>query len=492
MISVLEASDVIGAGDEYISLNVNKIDSVAPSQSNSSQNLFTQAKKEDLVKLKSMLKPVVKNDNNSRNSHSYTNTSLLKELSSIDKEESKPRSSLKVTSFGLNSNTTTPLIQHKKSFSLSEQIVEVYFDTDQPPENRSIKTSNDVLPTELENKVVDLGEVSDTNSKLPGKKAIKALDRQDSLAEKVFSISEGSKSILRVYDSKRILKFDLEYQQFSFIKFIDFDGFEGDFIASNSLYLNSPNGLFIVTGENCNMFYFYNSRKRTMTKLAKLSYCHSAGGLIYCEKDNSIICLSGKDTRKVERYYNNDILTSFSSPRSKQSKNMWTELTEMAEERSNSAYIIINNTCIYTFFGYCHPKRKYLETIERLDISEADNVTWERVFFKNIERLGLAMKSHAVINVEKDRVLFLGGYDANKNVPIAKFMEFYPEEASLVPLQREYPEIIDNQIYTFNGDTYLSHFTEKSNNNYLAGFDDAGRVHCIETKDINYSIFSFQ
>ena len=60
--------------------------------------------------------------------------------------------------------------------------------------------------------------------------------------------------IFSIFDSKRILRFDLEDRVFKLIEFADFGNFESHFSPQGSIYLNIYEGLLIVTGENHDFF----------------------------------------------------------------------------------------------------------------------------------------------------------------------------------------------------------------------------------------------
>ena len=98
---------------------------------------------------------------------------------------------------------------------------------------------------------------------------------------------------------------------FKLIEFADFGNFENNFTADNVIYLNSMDGLFIVTGENSDLFYHYSNSKHTMNKRSKSNDNHSRGRLIYIGGGNCILCISGNQSKKVEKYVNDDIITPF-------------------------------------------------------------------------------------------------------------------------------------------------------------------------------------
>ena len=89
--------------------------------------------------------------------------------------------------------------------------------------------------------------------------------------------------LIRVNDFIDNCEFKLNYQVFA-----------------GNIFLNLKNKLFIITGSNFNMFFFYDPIKNQIYRLPSLKENHCRGGLIYVKYFNSILCISGKYTKKVE------------------------------------------------------------------------------------------------------------------------------------------------------------------------------------------------
>ena len=92
-----------------------------------------------------------------------------------------------------------------------------------------------------------------------------------------------NQKLIRVNDFIDNCEFKLNYQVFS-----------------GNIFLNLKNKLFIITGSNFNMFFFYDPIKNQVYRLPSLKENHCRGGLIYVKYFNSILCISGKYTKKVE------------------------------------------------------------------------------------------------------------------------------------------------------------------------------------------------
>ena len=92
-----------------------------------------------------------------------------------------------------------------------------------------------------------------------------------------------NQKLIRVNDFTDNCEFKLNYQVFS-----------------GNIFLNLKNKLFIITGSNFNMFFFYDPIKNQVYRLPSLKDNHCRGGLIYVKYFNSFLCISGKYTKKVE------------------------------------------------------------------------------------------------------------------------------------------------------------------------------------------------
>ena len=92
-----------------------------------------------------------------------------------------------------------------------------------------------------------------------------------------------NQKLIRVNDFVDNCEFKLNYQ-----------------VYAGNIFLNLKNKLFVITGSNFNMFFFYDPIKNQIFRLPSLKENHCRGGLIYVKYFNSILCISGKYTKKVE------------------------------------------------------------------------------------------------------------------------------------------------------------------------------------------------
>ena len=313
-------------------------------------------------------------------------------------------------------------------------------------------------------------------------------------------VYDGALFIYRIYDKKRILRFDIQNRKFKVIEFADFGNFEENYNSNGSIYLNTPNGLFIVTGKNHDMIYFFNSKSKTMIKLSNLNDNHTFGSLIYYEKENSLICISGWHNKKVEKYKNEEILCNYlaksqgikiNSFNNLIGDNKWSQLPEMKYERSECPYLIINENLLYAFFGFNCPRGVYLETIETLNLQTGTNSSWQEIKFKNESHMSTMLKSHTCLLTTPNEILFIGGYDGQNETPLEKMAKFKINQSEIFPTDRKFPGIINNHLYNFQNDSAMVPFIDIKNRLHFACFDENDRIHSIEVGMLTYDIFKF-
>ena len=347
-------------------------------------------------------------------------------------------------------------------------------------------TSNKKIDTLVSNQICKEDNsqfiTSEVNLKLSKRKADK------------LPISEGSKILLNVFDNKRILRFDLENRMFRLIEFADFGNFEKNY-KKNAVFLNLIDGLFILTGENSDQFFYYSNSKHSMVKLSKLNENHNNAGLIYLEQGNCILCISGTRTKIVEKYVNEDLINPFFKSGKKtlfydnQSKNTWnTRLPELGYEKSEGIYTVVENKFIYSFFGYDNASKRYVDTVERLSIENP--VTWETITVKSDKKFIAFRKDLTCVTTASNEILFIGGFNINENSAIDTFSSYKINENEFVIENKRIAESSDEHYYFKNTTFPVSSIDTKKNCIYSI-FDDKNNVHIIDNKYLQDEIITF-
>jgi hypothetical protein len=300
-------------------------------------------------------------------------------------------------------------------------------------------------------------------------------------------ITNGITDLYRPYDGKSILRYDLVYREFTNVQFADYGDLDYHYNSTGTSYLNTIFGLFIITGENSNILFHFNPETKTVNRLAMLSDNHTNCSLIYYEKGNMLICLSGLNNRKVEYYINDDILRSrFVKSGQNREKNQWKYLPEMNLERSECAYAIVNDN-LFAFFGFCGPQKKCLNSIECLNLLKPTK--WEFIHYVNPNEFSLFIRGHSAIALSNNEILFLGGYDSHNEKPIEYLFEYYIEEMKMIPVNRRLKDIAKNVSYNFGKCSGFAWFEDDKERKVFVGYDDKDRVHMLDSSNLTYDIF---
>ena len=284
-------------------------------------------------------------------------------------------------------------------------------------------------------------------------------------------------SIPKTVKNKCILCFDLLNKEFQLIKYADFNNFSLNYKSENegNIFFINDSNFYIITGENCDMFYLFNPQKKAIEKLCSLNNNHSKGSLI--NYHNTLICLSGEFNKKVEMY----------SP----SKNEWKEIPEMLNERSNFSSCIFQDKYLFAFFGFNNPKKQYLNTIEYLDLLEEEK-NWTYLIYENSQMLSLKIINFITINYNEEKIIFFGGYNTELKKPIDKFIQLiisqdlntnYIEE-----VDRQFKDIEKNKIYEFNTNT--TSYEDNLKRKYNSAIDKNNNVHIFEIDKMIHDVYS--
>ena len=290
---------------------------------------------------------------------------------------------------------------------------------------------------------------------------------------------------------KSFLCFDYTKKSFSFKDFADFGDFQENYIKSldnistetqknKSLFLTINYNFYIITGENCDIFYVFDSLKRTINKLCSLKNNHSNGLMLNFKGD--IICIGGNYNKKVELYI--------------QSKNEWIDLPELQIERSNFSAVIFKNKYLFCLLGYNLPTKQYLNTIEYLDIENYNNSSWKYLKYKNENLLQLNLIHTFAINYINKKIIIVGGKDEQNNLPNEYFYQLIVndnfennKDSYIEKTRRKLKDINKNKCYLFNKGHHI--FSDNKNLIYMA-FDNDLRVHLFHMNNMVHDSFYFK
>ena len=131
------------------------------------------------------------------------------------------------------------------------------------------------------------------------------------------------------------------------------DSFKNNYIYENSIFYNTLNGFFILTGKNSNILYYYNSINETLNKICQFINSHNKGSLLFDSEHNRIFVFSGNNNKECEYFSLNE-------------KKVY-NIPKLNNDRADASFIILKNK-IYCFFGYSKLTNKYNNSIEYIDI----------------------------------------------------------------------------------------------------------------------------
>ena len=169
------------------------------------------------------------------------------------------------------------------------------------------------------------------------------IDRKDTFH--IFDI------INKNWNSKKLL--EIEDISETFVKNYQYEG---------TIFYNTLNGIFFLTGKKTDILYYYNSINDSMNKICKFNFGHDNGSLLLDKKNDRIFVFSGKNTKICEYY-------SFKN------KKIY-RIGDMITDRANASFVI-NDNKIYGFFGYCYKNNNYANSIEYIDYDKLDK--WEEI-----------------------------------------------------------------------------------------------------------------
>ena len=293
--------------------------------------------------------------------------------------------------------------------------------------NNSI--SNNPINNEEINNNIDTNRYSETNRKTKIKiledVQIEEIDTtkpvvQINLITQIFFNNKNYKNIyLYSFDKKNnsFIQFDLRKKKFLKIKISDIedlsDTFEKDYIYQNTILYNILTGVFILTGKNSDILYYYNSINETIVKVCQFKNNHNSGCLLLDKDNNRILILGGKNTLICESY-------SFDMNEIK-------ELPNLNFDRCNSSFNISNNK-IFGFFGFSYKKGKYLFNIEYIDKNLLDK--WNTIdlnFEFKKDLLPFHLKNISTFSNENNpgKVLIYGGKQGRNEMIMDNFYYIY-------------------------------------------------------------------
>ena len=144
------------------------------------------------------------------------------------------------------------------------------------------------------------------------------------------------------------------------------DTFHKDYHYQSTIFYNTLEGLFILTGEKCDSLYYYDSLYENLHKICKFKNEHNNGSLLLDKENGKIYVFGGINSNSCECYNINSSKVE--------------ELPNLNIDRADSTFIILDNK-IFGFFGYSHKKDEIITSLEYTNIYKLDK--WNIVEIEN-------------------------------------------------------------------------------------------------------------
>ena len=292
-------------------------------------------------------------------------------------------------------------------------------------------------------------------------------------------------------------------------EFKDKDEFKKNYqVYAGNIFLNLKNILYIITGLHFNMFYFYDPKLNEVIRLPSLKDNHCRGGMIYIEFYNSIFCISGKYTNKVE-YFNFQALKQAKRQLADSAKDSnsvlsgnnqcvnlftnkdikWEDFASLNVSRYYASFYVHNNTYLYVFMGY-NQMKGYVDSIERIDLKEPEK--FELVKFSNPKNIELKRNSMAVCYANSDEIYLLGGCVKDKYTD--DILKYNFKQNTFYKTNFIIPTLRENEYFRFWEESTFVSLTSKGNttnadDDCTFGMIDAkDKVHLFNVKTFKYNI----
>ena len=304
----------------------------------------------------------------------------------------------------------------------------------------------------------------------------KKKSRRINIEKKLNKILKKDNSYLfSITKEGELLEYDIRKKIYYFIdtsKIEDWNYFITEYMKNydGSLFLNTLQGFFIVTGVNFTNLYYFSKKYNSISKLKSFKYNHKYGGLILSPDNNSILLIGG-ETQK------NEILNFESG--------VINDLAPLLTKRINSAFTFLGNL-LFVFFG------KNNTSIEYLNMEKSDK--WELVNYNINLNEKINLEGHTAIPVNRNEILILGG-KKNKKMMIFNYKEKNINITNIImPFIEKIGEYIFDKDKYFNA--YMGNDSIEINNsnnslNQLIGMDSMGNIHSF-TNDFNFSVILFE
>ena len=277
------------------------------------------------------------------------------------------------------------------------------------------------------------------------------------------------------FNSKKVMSFDVLSHTTSLIE-VDFTpispiSFFPIFSRSIShhgiLYING--GFDETSNTSLNYHIKYEHSSSSLSRLADMLSPHSAHSIAPIN-ESTLCVVSGSGTFKCEIY--------------NEESNSWKSIADVNYQRQNATMFVHNEMYLYIFGGLCYDDIRnefiFVETVERIDISDIDNSKWEIVnAVKTNEYVDIEKSVMCAIPIDVDKILLVGGMKKDQSYSDDVMMyNFQKNEFSLVDdVKLEKKACFPSKQFLF--------FSE-----FAYQFDNEGDIHEFDVKECKFKLVS--
>ena len=278
------------------------------------------------------------------------------------------------------------------------------------------------------------------------------------------------------FNSKKVMSFDVLSHTTSLIE-VDFTPispitlfpiFSRSISHHGILYING--GFDETSNTSLNYHIKYDHSSSSLSRLADMLSLHSAHSISPIN-ESTLCVVSGSGTFKCE-IYNED-------------NNSWKAISDVNFQRQNATMFVHNEMYLYIFGGLCYDDIRnefvFVETVERIDISDIDNSKWEIVnAVKTNEYVDIEKSVMCAIAIDVDKILLVGGMKKDQSYSDDVMMyNFQKNEFSLVDdVKLEKKACFPSKQFLF--------FSE-----FAYQFDNEGDIHEFDVKECKFKLVSY-
>ena len=254
-----------------------------------------------------------------------------------------------------------------------------------------------------------------------------------------------------------------------------YDNFIVDYLpnADGTIVLAILEGLFIVTGNEHNLLYYFSQKEPSVSKLKSFNYNHKYGALLMLPNTEGLLIVSGTSNNKCEK-----ILFS---------KNLVEDFPSLKHQRANAGYCFIGKN-LFGFYGYDFITNSYVNSIEYIDIEKG--IEWNEIQTKDSS---MELKSHSCLFVNSNEILIVGGVKGQNEEGNKNMMVYYVKEKRIEESEFVIPFIDIVGSYKFEKNKQFTLAIDKKDEEIpvMISMDDMGNVHTFG-KDFEYNVEIFK